>query len=148
MADFIETIQQKVRMCEAHPLCTGCPLHRRQNNHGVTCIDMISQYPQEALEIITKWSQGHIVSNEEKMHQLLKDNFDEKVADEIVSKIEADPCFLFSCIGKNGNSKKCEECIGMNFWKQEWKEPQKAEFAHTDIDENRVEASRQMGFLK
>lgn len=39
--------------------CTDCPMGMRNNGIGVTCSDFESSYPEQAIEIVQKWSDEH-----------------------------------------------------------------------------------------
>ena len=39
--------------------CTDCPMGMRNNGIGVTCSDFESSYPEQAIEVVQKWSDEH-----------------------------------------------------------------------------------------
>ena len=55
------TIYDYARMCKEHKDCKLCLLSCDVNEMGVSCLDMIREYPDEANEIILKWCKEHPV---------------------------------------------------------------------------------------
>ena len=39
--------------------CSNCPLHSQNNGRGLNCGELEVIYPEQAIEIIEKWSQEH-----------------------------------------------------------------------------------------
>jgi hypothetical protein len=39
--------------------CTDCPMGMRNNGIGVTCSDFESSYPEQAIEVVQRWSDEH-----------------------------------------------------------------------------------------
>lgn len=39
--------------------CTDCPMGMRNNGIGVTCSDFESSYPEQAIEVVQRWSNEH-----------------------------------------------------------------------------------------
>lgn len=39
--------------------CTDCPMGMRNNGIGVTCSDFESSYPEQAIEVVQRWSNAH-----------------------------------------------------------------------------------------
>ena len=47
-------------MCEYEQKfsCVNCPLDERNNQSGMTCIQFMAEYPEEAVEIIVDYTTG------------------------------------------------------------------------------------------
>ena len=39
--------------------CTDCPMGMRNNGIGVTCSDFESSYPEQAIEVVQRWSNAY-----------------------------------------------------------------------------------------
>lgn len=55
--------KERKRMCDYYRLsieqCSACPMHSQRNGHNTICYKMVDDYPQEAIDIIQKWSDEH-----------------------------------------------------------------------------------------
>lgn len=113
MAEFIEVMKQKNRMCESNSRrCSKCFLAAKNNGKELHCNDLCLSYPQEAEKIIMDWAKEHpIMTNAEKF----KEVFGFKMP-----KFQIDACFGFECPQED-----CKGCEHYNFWKTEYVEPKK-----------------------
>lgn len=110
MAEFVEVIKQKERMCWFQEIdCNGCKLKELMDKHNITsCSKVLLQYPQEAENIIMEWSDEHkIQTNADKFKEIFG-----------VGINETDCCLKVECKYSN-----CRECEWDDFWYREYKEP-------------------------
>lgn len=58
--DSILAIKNYAKMCEYEQKfsCVNCPLDERNNQSGITCIQFMAEYPEEAVEIIVDYTTG------------------------------------------------------------------------------------------
>ena len=99
MAEFVEVMKQKKRMCndcEQVNMCHKC--------YG--SMNYINQNPQEAEEIIMKWASEHPIKTN-------ADKFKEVFGLEPYSEYCPSKC----------TEKECLVCEYRHFWSQEYKEP-------------------------
>lgn len=59
MAEFVEVMKQKARMCESYHCCSDCGLHHERNGTDMDCRDFITHKAKEAEKIIAEWAAEH-----------------------------------------------------------------------------------------
>lgn len=119
MAEFVEIIDTKRRICETHKECYGCELCIGDKNGGyMSCSTFMECCPQNAEEIIMNWAKEHpIMTNKDKLKEVFGYDFN----------------FLHKCKGlvcpddKDGNCISCNDCKFLNFWNKEYKTPKGVE---------------------
>lgn len=110
MAEFIEVMKQKERMCEKYNKnnCAYCPL---EDFVQINCDAEIKANPQEAEEIIMKWAEEHKAqTNAGKFKEVFGLDFK-----------------LTGCDGIECPTGNCNDCEYKNFWEREYKEPKEVE---------------------
>lgn len=106
MAEFVEVMKQKERLCKSIEDCTQCVMSCDYNGIGCNCIEFFRLHPKEAEEIIMKWVKEHpLMTNADKFKE--------------VFGFRPDKCPTTFC-----NTQKCAVCDGYRFWVQEYKEPE------------------------
>lgn len=117
MAEFMEVMKQRTRMCEAHSeklMCNDCPLSFRNSSSNLGCHEFTTEYPRKAEEIIMKWAEEHPVqTNADKFKDVFKEVFGIKLGDGLHS------CELIKC----SREADCETCKYKGFWQKEYEEP-------------------------
>ena len=112
MAEFIEVMKQRDRMCKSNGCnCFGCGLALKNNGKELRCDDFCCSYPQEAEKIIMDWAKEHPVMTN-------ADKFKEVFGIEIGHEFEK--CDLFTC-----SDDGCDKCEYYGFWNREYIEPKK-----------------------
>lgn len=116
MAEFVEVMNQKLRMCNYFKQdCNKCNLSYKANGLNVVCTKCLSCYPEEAEKIIMDWAKEHpIVTN--------KDKFREVFGFELgsISLCDEIPCpYEYT----NDDCHDCDNCQFRGFWEKEYKEP-------------------------
>lgn len=102
MAEFVEVIRQKDRICNSYD-CNECPLKSG-------CMSLIVNEPEKAEQIIMEWAKEHPSKTN-------ADKFKEVFGVEAFSEGE------LGCNGiKCPNKTPCGECEYKKFWSQEYKE--------------------------
>ena len=84
------TIYDYARMCKEHKDCKFCLLSCDVNEMGVSCLDMIREYPDEANEIILNWCKEHPVETRQDRFLKIFPN----VRKDIDGVIEIAPCVI------------------------------------------------------
>lgn len=110
MAEFVEVMKHKERMCDVHIIsCANCNLIYEVRNKGCSnCEDYVEKYPQEAEEIIMKWAKEHpIKTNADKFKEVFGVEF---------SNNAAQCCEFIQCPNVD-----CDGCQYKDFWQQEYK---------------------------
>lgn len=107
MAEFVEVMKQKNRMCGTYEICNECPMHKNNNGENMSCSPFFFSKPEVAEGIIMKWTSEHLIKTN-------ADKFREVFGFEFVS-----PCVALSaCDGE------CEGCQWDDaFWDKEYIEP-------------------------
>lgn len=60
MAEFVEVMRHKERMCEQYgDVCGDCRLRRENNGRELNCPEYMACYAEEAEKIITEWAAAH-----------------------------------------------------------------------------------------
>ena len=67
----IDYLKELNRMCNSNLECPECPLFYVNNGRGLACSNFDKKRPEEAVEIVEKWSKEHPVKT-------IKDDFLEK----------------------------------------------------------------------
>ena len=58
--DAIKFMKEKKRMCESYSMCTeACLLKKPVDESRLTCLGYCFAHPEEAVEIVEKWSSEH-----------------------------------------------------------------------------------------
>lgn len=57
--DAVKFIKEKVRMCNIQDMCSDCPIGSIKGGHHVSCLGWIYDYPEQAVELVEKWSAEH-----------------------------------------------------------------------------------------
>lgn len=114
MAEFIEVIKQRERMCCCSK-CDSCLIHKENNGYYLDCSLFIVEHPQEAEEIIMNWAKEHPIKTN---------------ADKFKEVFGFEPCTDLCVLEKNIKCKECkykgttenESCCS-KWWEEEYKEP-------------------------
>lgn len=111
MAEYVEVMKNKKRMCESYQECGLCDLSHRNNGFNMICNDMELNHPQETEEIIMGWAKEHLAKTN-------ADKFKE------VFGLEANntPC-PFSATDFCQEDWVCYDCELDGFWNKEYKAP-------------------------
>lgn len=113
MAEFLEVIKIKKRMCETYSKgCFTCPMNYANNGEKMNCTVFIYNHPVKAEKIIMEWADEYPVkTNADKFKEVFGFN------------IETDICT------KLGSHQDCNDlciiCELDNFWNKEYKEQDK-----------------------
>jgi hypothetical protein len=68
--DAVKFLNEKNRMCKSFGnFCDGCEIYNK-NDEFMSCDKYIETYPEQAVEIVEKWSKEH--SQETRLSQFLK----------------------------------------------------------------------------
>lgn len=111
MAEFIEVMKQRERMCKQFSLCDSCPIFINTNGRYSSCNRFIVTNPEYAEEIIMKWTEENpIMTNEDKFKEVFGFIPDKGYCPHDCTLI-GDPA--------------CDDCEYKNFWMNEYKEPDK-----------------------
>lgn len=110
MAEFTEVIKQKERIHKTYTgICEKCAISSSNNGKKIGCGTFITDYPQEAEEIIMKWAEEHpIKTNADKFKEVFGFDINRDTAE----------CYGLKC-PPNG---RCSECNIHGFWGREYKE--------------------------
>ena len=54
----VDFLKAKEEICTSYE-CRQCPLGQWQNKHRKSCEELISLYPDEAVNIVEEWSKNH-----------------------------------------------------------------------------------------
>ena len=124
MAEFMEIIKTKDRICEQHkgrcityecPLCTD-------NNGKINCESLLRHDPEEYERICLDWAKKNPnpeLTNKGKLYEVLKETFGEQIAHTLIPKLS---CDLFDC-----EDMKCDHCCYDGFWDKPYIEPKEVE---------------------
>lgn len=115
--DAVEFLKEKKRMCDffwcngGYRSCAKCGLYSRNNYTKQGCDIFVYEHPQNAVEVVKKWSEEH-------PRKTLLQDFLEKYPN---AKIDPDgtPDFCPSALGYYG----IDECVGefcVNYCKECW----------------------------
>lgn len=112
MADFVEVMKIRDRMCESIERCHDCPINTFKNGKAISCESFSKKYPEQAQEILLKWNKEHpIKTNADKFEEV----FGHKVDNNECPLIGNSECF---------HNKSCSGCPNKDFWKKRYKEPE------------------------
>lgn len=116
MAEFVEVMKQKRRMCESiidkhssYP-CKNCRLSSCNNHKNLGCVKFTLDFPEESEEIIMDWAKEHPAMTN-------GDKFKEVFGFRHISSCPVPPTMAIC------SSHVCSDCPYSNFWKKEYKEP-------------------------
>ena len=112
MAEFVEVMKQKERMCNAMR-CENCVLASGNNNTGDSCNYFVIGYPKQAEKIIMNWAKEHPVKTN-------ADKFKEVFGYDLAKNLGYHNCAWLRC---EDCDRKCESCECCGFWEKEYKEP-------------------------
>lgn len=59
MAEFVDVVKQKARMCRVINNCAVCNLSYHNNSKGLNCTVFMMEHPEEAEKIIMEWAAAH-----------------------------------------------------------------------------------------
>lgn len=108
MAEFVEVIKHKKRMCKERA-CGLCEIGNGCMS-GQHCNSYMMENPEKAEEIIMKWAEENSVKTN-------ADKFKEVFGVDIFKDT------IHNCAGIRRNANKCEECKYNGFWIKEYIEP-------------------------
>lgn len=118
MAEFVEIMEQKQRMCRSYKHCADCGLSTPEGKSSMNgCDNYLKSNPQKAEEIIMKWANTHPI-------QTNADKFKEVFGIAVNSLgYEKNGCSCFMC--SKYLSVPCTEndCKYKNFWGNEYETP-------------------------
>lgn len=57
--DAVKFLEEKARICRSSEDCTSCLLSSDHNSKCMHCTNFMNDYPQEAVELVEKWSAEH-----------------------------------------------------------------------------------------
>lgn len=103
--DAIEFLKKNNRMCKTFDSCSGrdggaiCELYAKSNEKGLSCADYANDYPEEAVEIVERWTKNH--PKKTRQSEFLK-IFPE--APIFKGVLEIEPCKL---VGSKLNTEEC-----------------------------------------
>lgn len=108
MAEFVEVMMQKDRMCYSYEDCEDCPALKYCSEKSKI---------KELEKVIMNWAKEHpIKTNADKFREVF--GFD----------TSTETSFTFCPFINDGcDSENCETCGKHDFWNQEYKEPKKGE---------------------
>lgn len=116
MAEFVEIMKQKKRMCK-EIACAFCEIGNDCMS-GQDCIGYIVENPERAEEIIMQWACEHpIKTNADKFKEIINEAFGEGIV-----STYATGCSFIKCPHPE---LICDSCEYRNFWNKEYKEPKK-----------------------
>lgn len=107
MADFVEIMKIRNRMCNEIKYCSKCPIGCENNGTGHGCPNFLRKYPEKAQKILLKWDK-HIFTNADKFEEV----FGHKVKNNECPLIGTNECML---------AKNCDNCPNKGFWKKQYK---------------------------
>lgn len=106
MAEFIEVMNQKKRMCDRFKNCEKCPIGKLSGELHLSCEYAFYNIPKEVERIVMKWaSENPIQTNADKFKE--------------VFGFIPDSEYCPNKCPENG----CVNCEYRHFWSQEYKEP-------------------------
>lgn len=115
MAEFVEVIKNKDRICEARAICDFCPLGEEARKHNMNCSEFIKKHTEEAEEIVMKWAKEHpIQTNIDKFKEVFG------FIPNMVSCVFTNNC------GECYVNKICDGGTKV-WWEQEYKAPEEVE---------------------
>lgn len=114
---YVEVMKVKSRMCKTYRgFCEKCDISSDNNGKNIGCGSFISEYPQEAQNIIMKWAEEHKV----------KTNLDVFCEVFGVDKKDVDiiecPLYHGECCNNYTDLDGCKHCKYNDWWQQEYKE--------------------------
>lgn len=127
MINAVEFLKEEDRMCKTFNLCDGggskemCELYAKSNKKGLTCADYISDYPDEAVAIVEKWSKAH--PKKTRQSEFLKLFPEAPIFEGVLeikpcklvgSKLNTEECHSYDEFGLSG----CYECC-KKYWNEE-----------------------------
>lgn len=113
MAEFVEIMKQRHRMCESCQDCHSCEL----SSDGNDCDSFMGNNPQKAEEIIMKWVNTHPI-------QTNADKFKEVFGIPVnLLGYEKNGCACFMCSKYLKVPCTEDDCKYKNFWGNEYKSP-------------------------
>lgn len=115
MAEFVEVIKQKSRMCNPKNMtCYQCELSASKNGSHVLCEEFMRHYPEKYEKVIMDWAKEHPIKTN-------ADKFKEVFGFEVMS--EGKKCIGIECdYNRFGEIVPCKECSKYHFWEKEYVE--------------------------
>lgn len=123
MAEFIEVIKQRERMCEANlektHTCSKCPIGLKNNGTDEDCVHYLFKFPLQAQADIMKWARENPKpTNEDKLREVFVEVFGVQLTGKPYG------CELIKCPHEDEDSDEgCDTCKYKGFWQKEYKEP-------------------------
>lgn len=117
MAEFIDVMKQKARMCNSKR-CGECELSYHNNGSGLNCHIMTEENPEKAEEIIMKWVEEHpdpAKTNAEKLKEVF--------GVDILKNTQN--CIGIRCPEEMRFKKTCDDCEYKGFWGKEYEDDRK-----------------------
>lgn len=110
MADFVEVMKIRDRMCESIERCHECPINTFKNGKDISCESFSKKYPEQVQEILLKWDKEHpIKTNADKFEEVF--GFRPSIV-----------CPMYRV--KDCEDGDCWDCLYREFWDREYKEPE------------------------
>lgn len=107
MAEFVEVMAIRNRMCNKVKGCGNCPIS--SSSTGFTCRELVHRDPKKYEDILLKWNAEHpIKTNKDKFEEVFGFNMG----------LDMMGCNGFDC----PDNQVCETCQFLDFWKKEYKE--------------------------
>ena len=125
--DAIKFLKENNRMCKTFDSCSGrdggamCELYAKSNEKGLSCADYANDYPEEAVEIVERWTKNH--PKKTRQSEFLKLFPEAPIFEGILeikpcklvgSKLNTEECHSYDEFGLSG----CYECR-KKYWNEE-----------------------------
>ena len=125
--DAIEFLKENNRMCKTFDSCSGrdggaiCELYAKSNEKGLSCADYANDYPEEAVEIVERWTKNH--PKKTRQSEFLKLFPEAPIFEGVLeikpcklvgSKLNTEECHSYDEFGLSG----CYECR-KKYWNEE-----------------------------
>lgn len=107
MAEFVEVMNQRNRMCKHYESCLGCKISREMNHRDMSCFRFINECAEEAEKIIMEWAAAHPEPKYPSWNEWWEQTFSDAVERSAPCwRYLVDPSRLAEfCVGKD-----CENC--------------------------------------
>lgn len=125
MAEFIEVVEQRERMCNYYSdlrntqlSCQDCDLRRFASMRHRNCAEVLTIYPQEVEEIIMKWASEHPAQTN-----------DDKFKEVFGFEPDKGTCVLLKSCEECSLNEKCNDngMRSVSWWNEEYKAPEEVE---------------------
>ena len=108
--DALEYLKAKTRMTKGCFLssCEGCNFNRKNNGKNVSCVDLETIYPEQAVQIVEDWTKENpIMTNKDKYIEVTKEVFGDNFIQFCINNVPECRCKDFNY--KDFNCKECKE---------------------------------------